>query len=132
MVTQQQAHVTAAAVLAGLLQNTHAVAASEWCFVLSVQATPFNPDKSSTARWLTCTDKQCQCGNPACGCKQDTCYYTRHYGGCSCLHRSAWEVVWITPWVGLGDWAVDTGAAMILLAQLTAVCTSVIWQQSVC
>lgn len=44
------------------------------------QATPFDPAKSSTARWLGCSDKQCQCGSPSCSCRQDKCYYTRHYG----------------------------------------------------
>lgn len=44
------------------------------------QAAAFDPNKSVTSRWLGCVDKRCLCGSPACSCKEQTCYYTRHYG----------------------------------------------------
>jgi hypothetical protein len=53
------------------------------------QATPFDPSKSSTARLLSCMDKQCQCGSPACSCRQDQCYYTRHYGAYRQVHQQS-------------------------------------------
>lgn len=89
------------------LQPTHVHSSFLFLLLLLVttthhtQATPFDPTKSSTARWLSCSDKKCQCGVPACSCKVQgqlgfkqqqqadkgggVCYYKRHYGGCACV-----------------------------------------------
>lgn len=40
---------------------------------------PFDPDKSTTAKKLGCSDTLCNCGSPTCQCRDERCYYSRSY-----------------------------------------------------
>lgn len=48
--------------------------------VVRTQDEAFDPDQSSTAKKLGCTDPQCNCGSPSCQCNENRCYYSRTYG----------------------------------------------------
>ncbi|PNH07727.1 Aspartic proteinase-like protein 2, partial [Tetrabaena socialis] len=39
----------------------------------------FDPDASTTANKLGCSDPLCNCGSPSCSCNNNRCYYSRTY-----------------------------------------------------